>query len=155
MAKTVPATIDSLLEKGGGVLIKRSGVWTYPNAENDRSGTNLVLPAEFLPDAVVQEALSKGELVSRVNDVMGVVSSVGKPGQDGQNVRLVNLSQAGSVEAATELPLNSRPTHDAGKKDQTDAPYVPPKATVPTSAPMAPTAVAPATVAASGDKAKV
>ncbi len=28
------------------------------------------------------------------------------------------MMQAGSVEAATELPLNSRPTHDAGRNDR-------------------------------------
>ncbi|MGI3900533.1 MAG: hypothetical protein ACRYGP_28305 [Janthinobacterium lividum] len=115
---TVPATIASLLDKGDGVLTKRANVWTYPGAPNDRSGTNLVLPLEFVSEAAVQEALKKGEVVPRATDTMGVVVSIGRPATEGAPVRVINMMMAGSVEAATELPLNSRPTHDAGRNDK-------------------------------------
>ena len=114
----VPATIASLLDKGDGVLTKRAGVWTYPGAPNDRSGTNLVLPVEFVSEAAVQDALTKGDVVPRATDTMGVVTSVGRPSIEGAPVRVINMMLAGSVEAATELPLNSRPTHDAGRNDK-------------------------------------
>lgn len=119
MAKaSAPATVASLLEKGDGILIKRNGVWTYPSAPNDRSGTNLVLPIEFVSDAAVQEAIKAGDLVTKATDTMGAVTSVSKPAPDGATILVVNMMQAGSVEAATELPLNSRPTHDAGRSDR-------------------------------------
>lgn len=114
----VPATIASLLEKGDGVLTKRANVWTYPGAPNDRSGTNLVLPLEFVSEAAVQEALKKGDVVARATDTMGVVTSVGRPAAENAPIRVINMMTAGSVDAATELPPNSRPTHDAGRSDR-------------------------------------
>ena len=114
MAKpTGPATVDSLLEKGDGVLVKRENIWTYPNCPNDRSGTNLILPSEFVSDAAVQEVLVKGDLVTTTTGLTGATMAVmRKPEGDAPPVRLLNMAHAGSVEAATELPLNSRPTHD-------------------------------------------
>lgn len=122
----VPATVESLLEKGDGVLVKRNGVWTYPNAPNDRSGTNLVMPIEFVSEAAVQEALTKGNLVPSATSVDGVPTSVVRKPEGDVPVRVFNMAHAGSVEAATELPLNSRPTHDAGKSDAPDV-YEKPK----------------------------
>ncbi len=113
-----PATVASLLDKGDGVLMKRANVWTYPSCPNDRSGTNLVLPAEFVSEAAVQEALKSGDVVAKATDTMGVVTSVARPAAENAPVRVVNMMQAGSVEAATELPPNSRPTHDAGRSDR-------------------------------------
>jgi len=133
-----PATIESLLEKGDGVLVKRGGVWTYPNAPNDRSGTNLVMPVEFVSEAAVQEALTKGELAPTATTMTGAPMSVMKKPEGDVPVRILNMAQAGSVEAATEMPLNSRPTHDAGKSDAADV-FVNPK-----GAPDKPKTVAPA-----------
>lgn len=123
--KSVPATIETLLEKGGGVLLKRGLVWTYPGALNDPSGTNLKIPLESVPDAAVQEALSQGALVTRVADITGAPTSVARAPADGElPVRMMNVAEAGSVEMGTELPLNSRPTHDAGRKPDSASPVV-------------------------------
>ncbi|WP_342106311.1 hypothetical protein [Methylobacterium sp. SI9] len=121
MAKTSSTssapTIESLLEEGNGVLVKRGSVWSYPGCPNDRSGTNLVLPIESVSDAEVQAALVSGDLVAKAGDVMGGTTAVTAKPAEGEIVMTVNPMLAGSVEAATELPLNSRPTHDAGRSD--------------------------------------
>ena len=117
MAKTAPS-IAALMEKGYGVLVKRGPVWTYPGAPNDRNGTNLTLPVKSVTDVEVQAALASGDLVVRGTDVMGVTNAVAAKPEDGILVRVINPIHAGSVEVATELPPNSRPTHDAGKSDR-------------------------------------
>ena len=118
MAKSegAPITIDQMLDKGDGILVRRGHVWTYPNAETDRSGTNLKLPVESVGDAIVQEAIKSGDLVPLVTDATGGIVSVTRKPAEGETVRVVNMAQAGTVELGTEVPLNSRPTHDAGRR---------------------------------------
>jgi len=137
MAKstTEVATIDSLLGKGS-VLVKRGSVWSYPGSPNDRSGTNLVMPLDYVTDAEVQEALASGNLVVAAVDTYGGVAAVKAKPAEGETVRIVNPALAGTAEAGTEIPVNSRPTHDAGRSD-VEAEYVVP-ATAATQKPVEP-----------------
>lgn len=114
MAKA--ATVESLLDKGQGTLIKRGTVWSYPGAPEDSSGTNLRVPLEVVSDAAVQDAIRDGFLVHKMVDSFGVATAVVRAPAEGETVRLVSLVQAGSVEAATEMPRGARPTHDAGRR---------------------------------------
>jgi hypothetical protein len=106
------ADFKALADKGPGVLVKSGGVWTYPGAPLDTSGTNLVLPLEYVSDADVQAALAGGDLVSAVVDPFGAVTAVRVSGGE---VKAVTAGLAGSAEMGTELPPNSRVEHDAGR----------------------------------------
>ncbi|SFJ68122.1 hypothetical protein [Methylobacterium brachiatum] len=109
---TSKADFQALADKGAGSLIKVSGVWSYPGAPVDSSGTNLRLPLEYVSDADVQEGLRDGTLVAAVNDPYGHVSAV-RIAQEG--VTVVPAGLTGTAEMGTELPPNSRPEHDAGR----------------------------------------
>jgi hypothetical protein len=104
-------SLDDLLAKGEGVLSKRGNVWTYPGCLNDTSGTNLVLPLEYVTDVDVQKALSDGKLSAAVITPAGYVSSVRLASE---GVAVVQAGLAGSAEMGTELPPNSRVASDAG-----------------------------------------
>lgn len=110
---TSKADFQALADKGAGSLIKVGGVWSYPGAPVDVSGTNLRLPVEYLSDAAVQEGLRNGTLVAAVNDPYGNVSAV-RIAQDG--VIVVPAGLTGTGEMGTELPVGSRPEHDAGRQ---------------------------------------
>jgi hypothetical protein len=112
-------TFAALAGKGDGILIKRGTVWTYPAAEIDRSGTNVQLPLEYVTDAEVQEALRGGELHPATTGPGGDVLSVRL--SDGDVKAAISVAQAGTPEAGTELPPNSRPSHDAGMKSMSAA----------------------------------
>ena len=141
---TEVATINSLLAKGN-VLVKRGSVWSYPGSPNDRSGTNLVMPLDYVTDAEVQEALASGDLVVAAVDTYGGVAAVKAKPAEGETVRIVNPALAGTAEAGTEMPVNSRPTHDAGRSD-VEAEYVVP-ATAATQKPVEPVKPAPTSAA--------
>lgn len=104
-------TVKDLMKKGDGVLIKRGHVWTYPGCANDASGTNLVMPIEYVSDAEVQKALAGGELRAAITNPSGGVSAV-RLIDDGTAV--MTSGMAGTAEMGTELPPNSRVTSDAG-----------------------------------------
>lgn len=115
------AYIRQLIEKGDGVIIRYpAGVWSYPGAEIDRSGTNLRLPLEHVSDNEVREALQKGGFVAKTMDAVGQPVAVATAGE-GTPARAITLAQAGSVDAATELPENSRPSIDAGYRPPSPA----------------------------------
>jgi hypothetical protein len=118
MSETKALTFQELAAKGDGVLVKRGNVWTYPNAENDRSGTNLVLPLEYVSDAEVKKALQEGHLHAATAQMGGEVLSVRLKGI-GAAPKVLNVVQAGTPEAGTELPPGSRVEHDAGKRTAT------------------------------------
>lgn len=113
MAEKAP-TYSDLASKGDGLLVKRGSVWTYPSCDTDRSGTNVQLPTEYVSDAVVQEALRDGKLHPATTDGVGAPIAVRVSG--GETVAAVSVVQAGTPEAGTELPPNSRPSVDAGMK---------------------------------------
>jgi len=115
---TSKADFQALADKGAGSLIKVGGVWSYPGAPVDTSGTNLQLPVEYVSDADVQEALRDGTLVAAVNDPYGNVSAV-RIAQEG--VTVVPAGLTGTAEMGTELPPGSRPKHDAGRRVVTQA----------------------------------
>jgi hypothetical protein len=100
--------------KGDGVLVKRGAVWTYPTAEMDPSGTNVRLPVEYVSDAEVQQALRDGKMHPVTTETTGAVLSVRVT--DGAAPAAISVTQAGTPEAGTELPVGSRPSHDAGMK---------------------------------------
>jgi hypothetical protein len=108
------ATFHDLAAKGEGVLVKRGDVWTYPAADRDRSGTNVVLPVEYVSDAEVQQAIRDGHVHPATTAPGGAVLSVRVT--DGEAGKAISVAQAGTPEAGTELPPNSRPSHDAGMK---------------------------------------
>ena len=110
--KTLPL-IQELLDKGDGVLTRRGTVWTYPGCPNDPSGTNLLLPAAYVADAVIQAGLNDGTLAAAVVAPSGVVSAVRLAG-DG--VPVVQAGLAGSAEMGTELRPGARVEADAGAK---------------------------------------
>ena len=110
--------LQALADKGPGVLVKMGGVWTYPGAPVDLSGTNLKLPLEYVSDADVQDALRGGDLVAAVTDPFGHVTSVRISGGD---VIAVTAGLAGTAEMGTELPPNSRVENDAGSIALTQA----------------------------------
>ncbi|GGC90447.1 hypothetical protein [Chelatococcus reniformis] len=102
----------ALAKKGDGVLTRVGSVWTHPGCAIDPSGTNLRLPSEYVSDAEVREMLQAGDLVGVTQTVGGELLSVRLKGDAGTVV--LTTAQAGTAEAGTELPSNSRPTHDAG-----------------------------------------
>jgi hypothetical protein len=104
----------ALAKKGDGALVRSGSVWTYPGAEMDRSGTNLRLPVEYVTDAEVQEALGAGHLTASVHGLDGQVAAV-RVAKDGEGPTAIPMTMVGTSEAGTELPPNSRPTHDAAK----------------------------------------
>ncbi|MCX4195112.1 hypothetical protein OMR07_05615 [Methylobacterium organophilum] len=110
---TSKADFQALADKGAGSLVKVSGVWSYPGAPVDSSGSNLQLPVEYVSDADVQEGLRDGTLVAAVNDPYGNVSAV-RIAQEG--VTVVPAGLTGTAEMGTELPPGSRPEHDAGRQ---------------------------------------
>lgn len=112
------ATYRDLASKGEGVLVKRGSVWTYPSCETDRSGTNIQLPTEYVSDAEVQQALRDGKAYPATTDGTGAPVFVRVT--DGDIPASISVVQAGTPEAGTELPPNSRPTHDAGMKPLTE-----------------------------------
>lgn len=116
--KKSTTSFEALAAKGDGVLVKRGDVWTYPTAEMDGSGTNLRLPVEYVTDTEVQEALRSGGLNPVTTLPSGAVMSVRVKG-DGEAPAAISVAQAGTPEAGTELPHNSRPSHDAGMKRMT------------------------------------
>lgn len=111
---TKEAGFSDLAKKGDGILVKRGSVWTYPTAEMDRSGTNIQLPVEYVSDAEVQEALRGNKMHPVTTSATGEVLSVRIT--DGEAPAAISVVQAGTPEAGTELPPNSRPSHDAGMK---------------------------------------
>lgn len=111
MADEKATTLKDLIKKGDGVLIKRNGVWTYPACANDPSGTNLVLPTEFVCDAEVTKALSEGDLRAAITSPTGTVSAVRLIDDE---TAVLSSGQAGSPEMGTELPAGSRVELDAG-----------------------------------------
>jgi hypothetical protein len=113
--KTKATSFRELAEKGNGVLVRRGSVWSYPGAPNDASGTNLQLPAEYVTDVEVQEALRVGDLVAVTQTPANQVMSVRLKGKNGDPMAKISTVQAGTAEAGTQLPPNSRPTHDAGR----------------------------------------
>ncbi len=104
----------ALAAKGDGVLVKRGSVWTYPTAETDGSGTNIKLPVEYVTDQEVQQALRDGALVPATTETTGAPLSVRIKTDDAPAA--ISVAQAGTPEAGTDLPPNSRPSHDAGMK---------------------------------------
>jgi len=114
---TDKTTFGTLASKGDGVLVKRGSVWTYPTAEMDRSGTNIQLPVEYVSDAEVQQALRDGKLQPVTTDALGAPLAVRVSDKDAPEA--ITVVQTGTPEAGTELPPNSRPTHDAGMKPPT------------------------------------
>lgn len=111
--KVDTAAARALAEKGDGVLTKVGNVWSYPGAPMDRSGTNLRLPVEFVTDAEVQAAIQAEEAHASVLGFGGEVSAV-RFGEAG-TITAIGVHQIGTSEAGTELPPNSRPTHDAAR----------------------------------------
>lgn len=108
------AGVRALAEKGEGMLVRHaSGVWSYPGASIDLSGTNLVLPMESVTDAAVQEALGGEDFVVVTRNPDNTPRSIRVVSGD-QPVVVMSTAAAGTAEAGTELPLNSRPSHDAG-----------------------------------------
>lgn len=103
--------VISLLRKGDGVLTRRGNVWSYPGSPNDLSGTNVVLPMEHVSDVAVQAALADGVLRAAVVAPSGHVSAVRHIEDE---TTLVRAGLAGTAELGTELPPNSRVSHDAG-----------------------------------------
>ncbi|TCR60950.1 hypothetical protein [Bosea sp. BK604] len=104
--------IKDLLEKGDGTLVRTNGVWSYPGAPLDPSGTNLRLPIDHVSDAEVQAALGDESLVVAVTNPDGTALAVRVKG-DGAH-RVLTTAQAGTAEAVTELPVGSHPSVDAG-----------------------------------------
>jgi hypothetical protein len=105
-------SVKELIKKGDGLLSRRSGVWTYPGCANDTSGTNLVLPLEYVSDVEVQKALADGDIVAAVMSPAGVVTSVRLAAEDAPAVILAG--QAGTPEMGTEWPEGARVESDAG-----------------------------------------
>jgi hypothetical protein len=110
--------LSALIKKGDGVLTKRGNVWTYPGAPNDMSGTNLVMPLEYVSDAEVQAALADGTLRAAVTNPTGFVSSVRMMDDE---TPAITAGLAGTPEMGTELPPNSRVEHDAGSSPMSAA----------------------------------
>lgn len=114
------STFRAIAEKGEGVLVRHpSGVWTYPDAPMDTSGTNLRLPQEYVSDAEVQKALAEGHLLGVTNDPGSGLRSVRLKAGKGDEAIVMSVAAAGTAEAGTELPPNSRPSMDAGAKVMT------------------------------------
>ena len=112
--KNQAPTAQQLAKKGNGVLVKHGNVWSYAGAPIDRSGTNLQLPEEYITDAEVREMLESGELVVATHTPMHEPMAVRVKGDE--EVAVVSTVQAGTPEAGTELPPNSRVESDAGMK---------------------------------------
>jgi hypothetical protein len=123
MAEQSAATVDGLLSKEGGtgILSKhRAGVWAPPETPIDPSGTNLRLPIEYVSDEEVQKGIHDGSLVVITIGSDNLPYAVRKkPGEKDAVVMTVGAAQAGTAEAGTELPPNSRPSQDAGTKRMT------------------------------------
>ena len=113
-AKPDSSKVGPLAAKGGGNLVRHpgSGVWSYPGAPMDNSGTNVHLPVEYVTDAEVRAALDAGEL----HPIMGDGNSVRVRGSNNAPPIAISMAMAGSPEVGTELPIGSRPSHDAGMK---------------------------------------
>jgi hypothetical protein len=99
-----------------------------------RRGTNLRLPVEYVTDAEVQEALGAGHLTASVHGFDGQAHGV-RIAKDANFPNALTLATVGTSEAGTELPPNSRPTHDAAKatpkeieEDKLGPPPPPPEA---------------------------
>lgn len=107
-------TIEDLIAKEG-ILVKRNGVWSNPSEPLDPSGTNLKLPLNYVSANEVDAAIKDGSLVVAAAGADGMATAVALPAKEGEARRvIVPASIAGTAEAGTELPPNSRPTHDAG-----------------------------------------
>lgn len=117
--KNQASAVHALIKKGDGVLVKRGNVWTYAGAPIDRSGTNLQLPEEYITEAEVHKLLASGELVAATHSAMHDVLSV-RLKNDGDAIS-ITTAQAGTADAGTELPRNSRPEQDAGARQLTPA----------------------------------
>jgi hypothetical protein len=116
-----PATADGIMSKegGSGILSKRGGVWAAPESPIDPSGTNLRLPLEYVSDEEVQKGIHDGSLVVITIGSDGLPYAVRKkPGKD-EPVMTMSAAQAGTAEAGTELPPNSKPSQDAGTRRMT------------------------------------
>lgn len=110
---------QALAKKGNGVLVKHGNVWSYAGAQIDRSGTNLRLPEEYISDAEVKKMLADGDVVASSLGPMHEPLAVRFKGDE--DAVVVNVAQAGTAEAGTELPVNSRPEHDSGTVRMTPA----------------------------------
>jgi hypothetical protein len=106
--------LKTILEKGGGTLVRFGSVWSYPGAPIDPSGTNLRLPIEHASDAEVREALQAGDLAAVTIHADGTAIAV-RAVKKGEQVAVLTSAQVGTAEAGTELPVGSRPSVDAGK----------------------------------------
>lgn len=119
MAEEKTTTVADLLAKSDtGTLVRhRSGVWSYPGAPMDPSGTNLRIPVESVTDADIQAGLLDGSFVAAGMGPENRVTAIRAAPAEGEvRMGFVSSARAGSVEAATELPVGSRPTHDAGAR---------------------------------------
>jgi hypothetical protein len=116
-----PATVDGILSKehASGVLSKRGGVWAAPETPTDPSGTNLRLPTEYVSDEEVQKAIHDGSVVVIAIGSDSLPFAVRKKPEEGEVVMTMGAAQAGTAEAGTELPPNSRPSLDAGARRMT------------------------------------
>jgi hypothetical protein len=114
-------TVDGILSKEGGtgILSKRGGVWAAPEAPLDLSGTNLRLPLEYVSDEDVQKGIQDGSLVVITIGSDNLPYAVRKKPEKDEVVMVVGAAQAGTAEAGTELPPNSKPSQDAGTKRMT------------------------------------
>jgi hypothetical protein len=121
MAEESAATVDGILGKegGSGILAKRGGVWAAPETPIDPSGTNLRLPLEYVSEEEVQKGIHDGSLVVITIGSDNLPFAVRKKPEKDELVMTVNAAQAGTPEAGTELPPNSRPSQDAGTKRMT------------------------------------
>ncbi len=104
--------VQELLKKGDGTLVRTHGVWSYPGAPLDPSGTNLRLPIDHVSDNEVRAALGDETLVVAIANPDGSPLAVRVKG-DGPT-RVLTAAQAGTAEAGTELPVGSHPSVDAG-----------------------------------------
>jgi hypothetical protein len=120
MTKTT-SKVHELAAKGDGMLVRRGNVWSYPGASIDASGTNLHLPVEYVTDEEVQAALGTGDMFAVTRTADNQVLSVRIKDGDEDAPAVLTTAQAGTADAGTELPANSRPSHDAGKSTITSA----------------------------------
>lgn len=108
-----------LLEHGTILRQFAPGIWSYPGAPMDPSGTNVKLPVDYTTEAEINEGIEDGTLV---------VSALGNDLSRSSVSLAANFSgrvhtpvTAGTVEASTQLPPGSQPTHDAGSVPMTAA----------------------------------
>jgi hypothetical protein len=109
MAQKSPS---ELLQHGTALRRFAPGIWSYVGAPLDPSGTNLKLPIDYTTEAEIDAGIEDGSL--SVAAMGSDLSRSAVVASDGFAGRVHTPMSAGTVEASTQLPVGSQPTHDAG-----------------------------------------